>query len=257
MVRGTEEGPRGGKRRRSGPCAKAWLKAYHTVLGSKAQGEAGEKRGRGRQRAPTRGLSQAFLRLILTSTPQRRQGQRRKLRPRAVTESQRQSPHQKPPARENLSVLLPSMAKASVLSPGLAAGSVSDLRAWQAVMMSCMCRKLATASTSSTFSELRLSLAVYMNSSTCPRPAKDTDGHHGLASRPGASGLPSCSARQQDPGIGKKQGGGHRLPISCAGREAGTWGTCSPDNSLQTEVHPPRDGRQQRAWTPTLHRREA
>lgn len=110
--------------------------------------------------------------------------------------------------RNSLPRILPSKAEASILSPGLAAGSASDLRAWQAVMMSCICRKLATASTSSTFSELRLSLAVYINSSTCPRPAKDTDSHHGPTSRPGPSSLSSCPTPWQDPGICEKQGGG-------------------------------------------------
>lgn len=68
---------------------------------------------------------------------------------------------------------LPSTAEASVFSPVLLVGSASDLSVWQAVIMSCIWRKLATASTSSTFSGLRFSLAVYMNSSTCPRPVKD------------------------------------------------------------------------------------
>lgn len=67
----------------------------------------------------------------------------------------------------------PSTAEVSALSPAVLVGSAKDLSVWQAVIISCIWRKLATARTSSTFSGLRFSLAVYMNSSTCPRPAKD------------------------------------------------------------------------------------
>lgn len=67
----------------------------------------------------------------------------------------------------------PSTAEASALSRVVLVDSASDLSVWQAVIISCIWRKLATARTSSTFSGLRFSLAVYMNSSTCPRPVKD------------------------------------------------------------------------------------
>lgn len=216
-------------------------------------------------KGPCQSLSQTLLPLTLTSTPECRQGQRRKLRPREATrtEGQRQRPHQKPPAQECLPIILPSTAKASVFSPGLVAGSASDFRAWQAVMMSCICRKLATASTSSTFSELRLSLAVYINSSTCPRPAKDTDSHHRPTSRPGASSLPAAPLGGGVHGLVKSTVAGHHLPISCAGTEASNLWTQPrqqflnrdiPTEDRGCEVHP--------AWktegvntTPTLHQR--
>lgn len=65
------------------------------VLSSEAQG-SWRKGGQGRQGVPPRGLSQTLLQLNLTSTPQRRQGQRRKLRPREVTEAE-------PPSRATCS----------------------------------------------------------------------------------------------------------------------------------------------------------
>lgn len=52
--------------------------------------EAGK--GGGGQKAPPRSLSQTSLRLTLTSSPQCRQGQKRKLRPREVTESEAEPP---------------------------------------------------------------------------------------------------------------------------------------------------------------------
>lgn len=59
--------------------------------------------------------------------------------------------------------------KSSVMSEG--AGFAIDWYAEQAFTISCICRKFATASTSSTFCGLKLSLAVYMNSRTWPKPA--------------------------------------------------------------------------------------
>lgn len=60
-------------------------------------------------------------------------------------------------------------AKSSVIRDG--AGFAIDWYAEQAFTISCICRKLATASTSSTFWGLKLSLAVYINSRTWPKPA--------------------------------------------------------------------------------------
>lgn len=168
--------------------------------------EAGERQRWGRLKGPSHRSVSDFTAAVphQHSTTQARPGEETETQ-RGDTEDQRQRPHQKPPAQESLPIILPSIAKASVFSPGLVASSASDFRAWQAVMISCICRKLATASTSSTFSELRLSLAVYINSSTCPRPAKDTDSHHRPTSRPGTSSLSSCSARQQDAWICERQ----------------------------------------------------
>lgn len=193
--------------------------------GTQNTGEAGERQGRGRLNGPSERPSSDFT----VANP--RQHPTMQARPEEETETQRgdtkdqrQSPHRKPPAQESLPIILPSIAKTSVFSPGLVAGSASDFMAWQAVMMSCICRKLATASTSSTFSELRLSLAVYINSSTCPRPAKDTDSHHGPTSRPGTSSLPSCSTRRQDPGICEKQSGRPPSPHLLCWQRRATWG---------------------------------
>ena len=68
---------------------------------------------------------------------------------------------------------VPMAAGGCWLLAGLSAGTARDLRALQALTISCIWRKPATASTSSTLSGLRLSLAVYMNSKTWPRPARE------------------------------------------------------------------------------------
>lgn len=84
-----------------------------------------------------------------------------------------QGHHKKPLFKNGLPMTLPSTPEASVFSPVVLVGSASDLSVWQAVIISCIWRKLATASTSSTLSGLRFSFAVYMNSSTCPRPVQE------------------------------------------------------------------------------------
>lgn len=97
----------------------------------------------------------------------------RNVRPSEETQRQAGAPSKKLLFRSSQPMSSPSTAEVSALSPGVLVGSARDLSVWQAVIISCIWRKLATARTSSTFSGLRLSLAVYMNSSTCPRPAKD------------------------------------------------------------------------------------
>lgn len=54
--------------------------------GTQSTGEAGERQGRGRLNGPSGGLPQTLLWLTLASTLQCRQGQKRKLRPREVTQ---------------------------------------------------------------------------------------------------------------------------------------------------------------------------
>lgn len=68
------------------------------------------------------------------------------------------------PLTTTLTTLHSPTAKSSVMRD--TAGVAIDWYAEQAFTISCICRKLATASTSSRFCGLKLSLAVYMNSRT-------------------------------------------------------------------------------------------
>lgn len=81
---------------------------------------------------------------------------------------------------------IPISAGGRWLSAGLSAGTARDLRALQALTISCIWRKPATASTSSTLSGFRVSLAVYMNSKTWPRPAREATQAE-ISSRPSAT----------------------------------------------------------------------
>lgn len=78
-----------------------------------------------------------------------------------------------PPDEGKRGGYVPISAGGCWLLAGLSAGTARDLRALQALTISCIWRKPATASTSSTLSGFRLSLAVYMNSKTWPRPARE------------------------------------------------------------------------------------